>query len=452
MGKRRARQKDWPIAQAVVTKLSHEGRGIAKVNDRTTFIRGALPGESVTFKFTNKRHQYAEGEVESVIEASPDRVDPQCAVFGICGGCSLQHLDIAKQIAHKQSVLQEHFQHFGSGVSPQEWLPPLLPKDHFGYRAKARLGVRYVEKKGGVLLGFREANGRFLTDMSCCEVLHPSIGDNIQVMRDWLTTLDAKATIPQIEIAVDDHRTALIIRHLEPLSESDLVKIRNFAANNNYWIYLQPKGPDTVHLFYPNFMSSSGLTGGSPTLSYAHPDHNVDILFQPQDFTQVNSELNRKMVSLGIQLLDIQSDETVLDLFCGLGNFTLPMARYAKSVIGVEGDEPMTIRAAQNAKHNGITNAQFVQANLFEDLENQAFMRGQYDKILLDPPRAGAEALMHQLKKLKPKRIVYVSCNPATLARDAGILVNEYGFRLKQAGVMDMFPHTAHVESIAVFE
>ena len=446
MSRRRARKFSKEPVMAEIDKLSHEGRGIAIIDGKTTFIRGALPGERVMFQYTSKRGQFDEGQVLEVLQASPDRVQAKCAVFGICGGCGLQHLTVKQQIAHKQSVLVSHFQHFGHNIKPEEWLAPLQVNE-WGYRYKARLGMRNVEKKGGVLVGFRETNGRYLTDMNRCEVMHPSIGGNIQAMRQWLNDLDAKTTIPQIEVAIDDYRTAIIIRHLEALSEPDKQKIIAFAKEKGWWVYLQSKGPDTVRKFFPDTKEVM-----DDRLSYSHPNHTVDIFFQPQDFTQVNLALNRAMVDLVIGLLDLQQDDKVLDLFCGLGNFTLPLARYVKWVVGVEGDEPMTQRALQNAQHNGITNVEFHVANLFEDVSEQSFIKHKYDKVLLDPPRAGAEAIMHQLKKLKAKRIVYVSCNPATLARDAGILVNDYGYKLVKAGVMDMFPHTAHVESIALFE
>jgi 23S rRNA (uracil1939-C5)-methyltransferase len=278
--------------------------------------------------------------------------------------------------------------------------------------------------------------------MQRCEILHPSLGEKIQLLRDWIASLEASKTIPQLEVAVDDSKTALIIRHLEALSEDDQLKIKNFAQAHHYWIYLQPKGPDSIKLFYPE--------GDEKQLAYALPQYKIEIKFNPEDFTQVNGSLNPKMIELALFLLDIQPEDKVLDLFCGLGNFTLPIARFAKSVIGVEGDESMTQRAALNATNNGISNVAFYAANLFEINENAAFMQ-QFDKILLDPPRAGAEEIVKNIKNFNAKRIVYVSCNPSTLARDAGILVHEAGYTLEKAGVMDMFPHTTHVESIALF-
>ncbi|MDO8955115.1 MAG: 23S rRNA (uracil(1939)-C(5))-methyltransferase RlmD [Gammaproteobacteria bacterium] len=428
-------------AIATISKLSHEGRGIAFIEGKATFINNALPGEEVKFRYTRRKSQLDEGHLVEVISASPDRVEPPCAVFGRCGGCSLQHIAPAAQIQFKQTVLAEQFLHFGQ-VSPEKWLEPLQAAI-WAYRQKGRLSVKFVAKKGGALVGFREQDPRFITDMQRCEVLHPLIGERIHLLREWISSLDAASEIPQLEVAVDDHRAATIIRHLEPLSEKDLLSINEFAKLHDFWMYLQPKGPDTVHLVYPEQVDD--------LLSYSLPEHKIEMQFHPSDFTQVNMSLNRQMLNLAIELLDIQATDKILDLFCGLGNFTLPLARYAKHVVGVEGDAKMTERAGLNAKRNQLDNVEFFAANLFEDVSKQDFMQQTYDKILLDPPRAGAEQIILQLGALKAKRIVYISCNPATLARDAGILVNKLGYKLEQAGVMDMFPHTSHVESIALF-
>ncbi|MDF2691147.1 MAG: rRNA methyltransferase [Gammaproteobacteria bacterium] len=428
-------------ATAVISKLSHEGRGIAYVNGKATFINNALPGEEVRFRYTRRKSQFDEGHLLEVIKASPDRVQPACAVYGICGGCSLQHISPQAQIKFKQQVLAEQFQHFGQ-VMPQQWLEP-LQAEVWGYRHKARLSVKFVAKKGGAMVGFREREPRYITDMQRCEILHPLLGERIQLLREWIGSLESAAEIPQLEIAVDDAKAAIIIRHLNALSDQDLEKIRQFAKQYEFWIYLQPKGPDSIHLFYPN--------QADDLLSYSLPNHNIVMQFHPNDFTQVNMPLNRRMLDLAINLLEIKQTDRILDLFCGLGNFTLPIARYAHEVVGVEGDNKMTERAALNAKQNQVNNAKFHMANLFEDVSNQPFMQQAYHKVLLDPPRAGAEQIILQLGKISPQRIVYISCNPATLARDAGILVNQLGYKLETAGVMDMFPHTSHVESIALF-
>ena len=437
-GRKRRKLPEYDEA-VTIEKLSHEGRGIATINGKTTFVRGVLPGEEVTITYTDTHGKFDEAIVDVVNVSSPERVTPICAVYGICGGCSLQHMSSDAQLEHKQSVLAEHLQHFGQ-VEPQAWLPPLQAETQ-GYRRKARLGVRLVVKKGGVLVGFREVGGRFLTDMQACEVLHSSVGHKITELREWLVTLDANDQIPQLEMAIDDHVTAMIVRHLKPLSEEDLVRIEAFAKAQNWWVYLQPKGPATIHKIYPK---------DDAPLKYSLPEHSVTIHFEPQDFTQVNSELNVKMVDLALDLLDLEPQDRVLDLFCGLGNFTLPIARYAGHVTGVEGDKAMTIRAMHNARWNDIDNVDFHAADLFESVDGQVFTQRAYNKVLLDPPRAGAEAMMPILAKMGVDHIVYVSCNPATLARDVGILVNEHGYTLEKAGVMDMFPHTGHVESIAL--
>lgn len=440
MARRKQRKLPEVTEPAIIHSLSHEGRGVASVQGKTTFIRGALPDESVSYHYTQCRGKFDEGVVDEVLIASPDRVVPRCEVFGRCGGCSLQHLRHNKQLVHKQQVLADHFAHFGQ-VQPKTWLDPLTA-EQWGYRRKARLGVRYVPKKGGVLVGFRELDGRFLTDMSRCEVLHPSVGESIQLLRHWLGTLTARDQIPQLEVAVDDQCTAIIIRHLQPLSDHDVAAIKTFAQQQDWWIYLQSKGPDTVTLCWPE--------QDDARLSYHLLDHHLTVQFYPQDFTQVNYELNGKMVNQALDLLDLQSSDRVLDLFCGLGNFSLPIARYAKAVVGVEGDPAMTIRALQNAQDNQIDNVQFYAANLFEPIEDLPFAQQGFDKVLLDPPRAGAERAMHWLAQNNIPHLVYVSCNPATLARDVGILVHEYGYHLEQAGIMDMFSHTSHVESIAL--
>lgn len=423
-----------------IQSLNHEGRGVSRVNGKVTFIGGALPNESVMYHYTQCRSKFDEAWVDEVRIPSPDRVTPQCAVFGRCGGCSLQHLHHDQQLAHKQQVLADHFTHFGR-VQPENWLKPLTA-GQWGYRNKARLGVRYVPKKGSVLVGFRELDGRFLTDMSRCEVLHPSVGEAIQSLRDWLYTLDARDQIPQLEVAVDDQHTAIILRHLKPLSKHDQAAIKDFAQRQSWWIYLQSKGPDTITLCWPEQDEAH--------LAYCLPAHDITLTFAPQDFTQINYELNLKMVDQALELLQLHTTDRVLDLFCGIGNFSLPIARYVQTVVGVEGNPAMTLRALKNAQNNQLPNAQFYTANLFEPINTLSFSHQVFDKVLLDPPRAGAEMMMHWIAQQRIQHVVYVSCNPATLARDVGILAHEYGYRLEQAGIMDMFPHTSHVESIAV--
>lgn len=427
------------LIETQIESLSHEGRGIAKVNGKTTFVRDALPGERIKAQVFNKRGKFNEANCVEVMAASENRIKPHCEYFGTCGGCSMQHLSAEQQIAHKNKVLAEQFTHFGK-LTPEAWMAP-LSSHPFGYRRKARLTAKVVDKKGGALVGFRERNGRYAMDMTHCDVLHPSIGNKISDLRNLLNMMEAKAQIPQIEVAIDDQRVSLIIRHLQPLSATDQQILKDFATVHNMWIYLQPKGPKTVHRLFPE---------GHERMSYRLPDHDITIEFEPQDFTQVNSEINRLMINQALELLDLQTDDRVLDLFCGLGNFTLPMAKQAAHVVGIEGDEEMVKRAGENAALNGIVNAGFHAADLFESIAHIP-LNQSFDKVLLDPARSGAQEMMHWIGQRAIPHIVYVSCNPATLARDAGILVNEYGYRLIQAGVMDMFPQTAHVESMALF-
>ncbi|MDA0911950.1 MAG: 23S rRNA (uracil(1939)-C(5))-methyltransferase RlmD [Proteobacteria bacterium] len=442
-------KKNFPsgVFNATISNLSHEGRGIAKIDGKTTFIPFALEGEEVAFEYTLSKSNYDEGKLVQVLKPSAKRVAPPCEYFEMCGGCSFQHVAPDAQIAFKEETLLNHFKHFGQGLEPLARIAPLRSSSHEGYRTKARLGVRYVHKKGKVLVGFRERDGRFLADINHCEVLHPSVGKNLTLLQDLVFSLSNYKEIPQIEVAVDDEVTALIIRHLSAFTDEDLAKLTDFAKAQQFWIYLQAKGPDTITRLYPE------ITQEPQSLSYHLTDYGVTIYFEPNDFTQVNHDINRKMLKQAIALLEVSTSDTVLDLFCGLGNFSLPLATKAKFVVGVEGDEAMTMRAMENAKRNNIDNVAFYPVNLFEDIsKHEWIVENEFNKLLLDPPRAGAEMVCKQIEKINPERIVYVSCDPATLARDAGILVNEKGYKLLSAGVMDMFPHTTHVESIAVFE
>ncbi len=438
--RRRRKQVEVEPQHAVIESLNHDSRGVAHVDGKAVFIRGALPGEEVMFRPSRSRKSYSEGDCVEVIKASEDRIEPHCAHFEICGGCSLQHMKPEVQIHAKQQILLENLQHLGK-VQPETILPPLTGP-HWGYRRKARLGAKYVFKKESVLIGFRERSSSFLADIQRCEVLHPAIGEHLLGLRELMMGLTARERIPQIEVAIGDESVALIFRTLDPLDEEDKTRLKMFAEAKQFQIYLQPKGPDTVTLLYPS----------TAQLSYRLAEFDLEFLFNPLDFTQVNADINQKMMSLAIEMLDPQSDECILDLFCGLGNFSLPLARKAGSVVGVEGDEGLVERARQNAVHNGIINAEFFSSDLSDDPEKQNWFGGGFDKLLIDPARAGAAEVIAQLPKLGVSRIVYVSCNPATLARDAGEIVNTHGYRLVSAGVMDMFPHTTHVESIALFE
>lgn len=421
--------------------LSHDGRGIATVDGKTTFLNGGLPTETVTYRINQKRATFNEGDVLSILTPSAERVEPPCEHAGICGGCSLQHMSPALQIELKQQTMLDQLKHFGQ-VTPDHILPP-LQANNTGYRRKARLGVRFVIKKDKVLVGFREKKSRYLADLSSCKVLHPRIGENFELLRTLIASLEAMQDIPQIEIAIGDQETALVFRHMKPLTEQDQQKLFAFGQQHDFHIYLQPNPPLPVTCLYPE--------QATQRLTYTLPDQALSFLFHPLDFTQINLEMNRLMVNQALDLLDVQANETVLDLFCGIGNFTLPLARQAKQVTGVEGGEEMVIRAGTNAAHNQISNVAFYAANLMSPPTDAAWMKQTYDKILLDPPRAGAKEMLPYIEQFGAKKIVYVSCNPATLARDAGELVNKYGFKLTHAGIMNMFPHTSHIEAMAVF-
>lgn len=425
--------------EALIESLTLDGRGVTHIDGKATFIHRALPGERVRFVYTDRRKQFDEGDTVEVLSASEDRIEPGCPHFAVCGGCSMQHIGPEAQLRTKAQVLRDNLERIGK-VSAERWLAPLTGPV-WGYRRKARLGVRYVPKKGRVLVGFRERRSPFIAELGRCPVLDPRVGEKLMPISLMLTELEARARIAQIEVACSDERVALVFRNLDPLSEADQQRMADFGTEHGFDIYLQPGGPDTI---YP-------INDVAP-LHYRLADFDVDIGFAPLDFTQVNAEINHQMVPLAIDLLQIEPGDRVLDLFAGLGNFTLPLARRAAEVVAVEVDEPMVKRGAETAEANGIDNTRHVVGNLFEPERSLPWMREQYDRVLLDPPRAGAEAMMVEVARFKPKRVVYVSCHPGTLARDAGLLVNEHGYKLVAAGVMDMFPHTAHVESIAVFE
>jgi 23S rRNA (uracil1939-C5)-methyltransferase len=431
--------------QATITDLSHDGRGVARIDGKTVFVSGALVDEQVRLRIRKRHRHFDEAEVVEVITPSPHRVTPRCRHFGECGGCSLQHMDAAAQIHAKQRVLADNFARIGK-VEPQHWLQPLTDAP-WGYRRKGRLSVRHVPKKERVLVGFRqEANPRFVAEITHCEVLHPSLGPKIGLLAEMIGGLDAARDIPQVEFAGGDEGIALVFRHLQPLSERDHAALAAFGQQHGFAIYLQPGGASSVHLLWPEQSRLAFRIAAGEGV----PD--VELEFRPLDFVQVNAGMNAKMMARALELLDPQPTDRVLDLFCGLGNFTLPIARRVAEVVGVEGEHGLVERAGENAARNGLANARFHVANLFEDQRGTDWARQPWDKLLLDPPRAGADKVLEYLPHKATKRIVYVSCHPASLARDAGILVNQHGFRLTSAGVMDMFPHTSHVESIALFE
>jgi 23S rRNA (uracil1939-C5)-methyltransferase len=426
--------------EAEIVDHSHDGRGVARRDGKTMFVSGALPGERVLVEQTTRNRHFDEGRTIEVLQASPDRVAPRCPHFGVCSGCVLQHLAEDKQILLKQRVLLENLERIGH-VAPLTVLPALTGES-WGYRRKGRFSVRRVNKKDKTLVGFREIDPRFVADLRICHTLVPGIGERIEALALLVESLDARNDIPQIEFLAGDDAVALVFRHLNPLNEGDRAKLVAFAQQHGFTFYLQPGGLDTVVPLVPD----------APELAFALPQWGVELAFRPLDFIQVNATLNQKMIASAFALLDPQPQDRILDLFCGLGNFTLPMARLAGEVVGVEGEAGLVARARGNAERNGLANAHFHAADLTEDQRGTPWMRQGFNKLLLDPPRSGADEVLKQLPLKNIDRIVYVSCHPASLARDAGFLVKERGYKLKAAGVMDMFPHTGHVESIALFE
>lgn len=426
--------------QAVfINGYSHDCRGIASVDGKIHFVQGAMSDEKCTIKTVKKHSQFNDAVVDELVTSSPKRVSPKCEHFGVCGGCKLQYIDSDEQIKIKQAALLDQLQRTAK-IQPKTILEPITGPV-WQYRYKARLGVKYVHKKEKVLVGFREANSRYLADLNQCLVLHESIGEKIPLFQALIRSLSNYQQIPQLEVAVGDSNTAIVIRHLKPFIGGDIEKLKAFATEHNMHIYVQPKGPNTIAKLWP--------VDNVDRLYYELDE--LTMAFHPADFTQINPAINRKMVSKAIELLDLSKEDTVLDLFCGLGNFSLPIAKRVHSLVGVEGDKVMVSRCEENANANSIKNTCFYSADLFKTLPNSSWVSDQYDKLLIDPPRSGALEIISQIPKWNPKRIVYVSCNPATLARDTAELI-KIGYDLNKAGVLDMFPHTSHVESIALFE
>ena len=461
-----------------IDSLDLDAQGIARRSDgKVVFIDGALPGEWVSATVTKRKNQWEAATLTELHRESSLRVTPRCPHFGLhqgaCGGCKMQHIEPSAQVAIKQRVLEDNLWHLGK-VRPEIILRP-IEGPAWGYRWRARLSVRYVAKKGEVLIGFHERKSRYVADMRECHVLPPHVSSLLMALRELVMGMDARETCPQIELACGDHVTALVLRHLEPLSDADQARLRAFAAQQGaehaiQW-WLQPKGPDTVHR----------LDEGGPELNYALPEFGVTMPFRPTDFTQVNPHINRVLVTRALRLLGAQESERVIDWFCGLGNFTLPIATLAGQVLGIEGSAALVARARQNFELNraaaldgqALAATTFAARNLFDMTAAQLVADGTADRWLVDPPREGAFALVKALAAIHqsrigaedaeplpqgadhwqpPRRIVYVSCNPATLARDAGLLVHQAGYRCTAAGVVNMFPHTAHVESMAVFD
>ena len=457
-----------------VQSMDLDAQGVARKPDgKVVFIDGALPFELVTANTHRKKNNWEQASLVAIHRESSQRVRPDCPHFGLhagaCGGCKMQHLHVGAQVAVKQRVLEDNLWHLGK-VKAETMLRP-IEGPAWGYRYRARLAVRHVIKKGQVLVGFHERKSRYIADMQTCKILPPHVDAMLMPLRALIASLDARDTCPQIELACGDTVTALVLRHLEPLSTGDITRLRAFAAEHHVQWWLQPKGPDTVKL----------LDEGGEQLSYALPDFGITMPFKPTDFTQVNPHINRVLVSRALRLLDVQPHERVIDWFCGLGNFTLPLATQAREVLGIEGSEALVARSRENyalnqvqaPDHKALAATDFVARNLFEMTPEMLVADGTADKWLVDPPREGAFALAKALADIEqarigaegsgplpagaegwtpPKRIVYVSCNPATLARDAGLLVHLAGYRCTAAGMINMFPHTAHVESMAVFE
>jgi len=449
---RRNRINPAPFVLEIVD-LSHDGRGVARrENGKTIFVADALPGERVLVRQTAHSRHFDEAIAVEILNASPGRVPPRCAHFGTCAGCALQHLDVDRQIQAKQRVLLENFARIGQ-VTPQVVLP-LLTDTAWNYRRKGRFSVRRVDKKDKTLVGFRERDPRFVADLSHCHTVIDVVAAQIPALSALINGLSNRADIAQIEFVAGDAQAgfggvALVVRHLSAFSANDFAALAAFGRRTGFALFLQPGGPDSVKLFWPALEDGESLP-----LSFRLTPWNLELAFQPLDFIQVNAGLNTQMIMRALELLDVQPGERILDLFCGLGNFTLPLARAAElgRVVGVEGDPGLVARARANAARNGVTNAQFYMADLTQDQGDAAWMCEGFDKLLLDPPRSGALDVLKQLPLPQFTRIVYVSCHPGSLARDAGYLVNECGWRLVSAGVMDMFPQTAHVESMAVFE
>jgi 23S rRNA (uracil1939-C5)-methyltransferase len=430
--------------QAVtIESIDQEGRGIAHAEGKVIFIDGALTGEVVTYTPYRKKPSFENAQLLSIIKPSFMRVQPKCIHFGVCGGCSMQHLDVGAQVAVKQRILEDNLERIGK-VEPETMLPPIhgMP---WSYRQRARLSVRRVEKKGKTLVGFHEKRSSFVADLTRCEILPPKISALIPKLSELVDGLSIRERLPQIEVACGDKVDVLVLRIMEPLTAQDEAALRAFADKYAIQFWLQPKGPDTCYPFHPL---------DAPPLTYTLPEFGIEMPFAPTEFTQVNHQLNRVMVHRALRLLDPQPGERIADFFCGLGNFTLPIARSGAHVLGIEGSTALVKRAFQGAAHNGLSaNADFRAMNLFEMDETLLSGLGRFDKWLVDPPRDGAVELVKAITpEIAPRRIVYVSCNPATLARDAAVLVQVHGYVLKKAGVMNMFPQTSHVESIAVFD
>ena len=429
-------RRDDPV-EAEIRDLTHDGRGVAELDGQPVFVAGALPTERVMLRPRRRRRRVTEAELVSVIEPSAARTEPRCPYFGRCGGCSLQHLQYEDQLRFKQRTAAEALRRVG-GVEPELWLEP-VPSPQWNYRRRARLSARYVRGKDRTLVGFRERSTTYVTDMASCPVLEPPLDSALGELAEIVTASSVRDRLPQVELAVGDQNRAIVLRVLDAPTAEDRASFRTFGERHGLDVYLQTGGPGTA-----------APLGDAGRLSYALPDFDVEIEFAPTDFVQINAGINARIVAEVVAAAELKPGDRVLDLYCGLGNFSLPLARHAGSVLGVEGDAGLVARAARNAERNGIGNANFLAADLAQS--GWSFLRESWDLVILDPPRTGAEAVVAGLAAASPRRIVYVSCHPATLARDARVILEDPRYRLRTARVFDMFPHTHHVEVMTCFE
>jgi 23S rRNA (uracil1939-C5)-methyltransferase len=440
LGRNRKRRLPREPVEADVVDLAHDGRGVARIDDKVTFVHGGLPGERVMARLTGRNRRFDEAVATSIQQPSPERVAPECPWFGYCGGCALQHLDATAQLRWKQQRLAENLQRIGA-VQPEQWAQPLA-SGPWHYRRRARLSARNVPGKGRVLVGFRELGGRYVADIEACRVLHPAFADRLMSLSALIGALSIPDRVAQVECAAGDRSAAVVLRHLDPLTEDDHARLIDWSRDCGIAVWLQPGGPETVHRLYPD----------EHELTYRLDAFGLEFAFHPQHFIQVNAEVNQQLTRTAVDWLDPQPDDRVLDLFCGLGNFSLPLATRAGEVLGIEAEPTLVGAGEANAQRNGLGNVSFAAADLMTTEREPPWARERFDGVLLDPPRSGASEILPAVAALAPARIVYVSCDPATLARDAGELVERFGYRLRRAGVADMFPQTAHVESIALFE
>jgi 23S rRNA (uracil1939-C5)-methyltransferase len=432
------------IEVATVAALTHDGEGIVRAG-KAAFVAGALPGESIRFRRTRHHRQHDDALLLEVLQPAPTRVVPRCAHFGICGGCALQHLSPEAQLEAKQGELRDNLERVGH-VTPDSWLAPMRGPV-WNYRRRARLGAKFVTKKDRVVVGFRERLAPYVAEVVRCEVLAAPVGELIAPLASMLNTLSIRHRLPQIEVAIADNAVALVLRVLDPPTEEDLARLRAFAALNPVRFYLQPGGIDSIREL------DADVAAPTTPLRYGLSEFGLQLEFAPTDFIQINAAINAALVVRAVELLELTPSSVVLDLYCGLGNFTLALAKRAAQVVGVEGDRALVERARHNARLNGITNAEFHMADLAQPQDAMLpWMNLPYTHVLLDPPRAGASEMLAVLGRLQPRKVLYISCHPGSLARDLGILVQAHGFNLRAAGVLDMFPHTTHVESLALLE